>query len=124
MIIPGLFGRTTTPKYHKTKTPKYHKRMDKEEVIRKLRSKKARWRKKFGITNLILFGSIARDTGRSDSDVDLIYEKDPDRKMTYQEYIDFIREIESTLQCSVDLVFQNEIDPIVEYYSRDNMITI
>jgi uncharacterized protein len=98
--------------------------MDKEEVIRKLRSKKNRWREKFGITNLILFGSFARDKGRSDSDVDLIYEKDPDKKMTYQEYIEFIREIESTLQCKVDLVFKKEINPIIEYYSRDYMITI
>ncbi len=98
--------------------------MNKEEVISKLRNKKARWRKKFGITNLILFGSIAMDKGSIDSDVDLIYEKDPDKKMTYQEYIDFIRELETTLQCRVDLVFKNEIDPIVEYYSRDNMITI
>jgi predicted nucleotidyltransferase len=98
--------------------------MTSAEILQKLRRRKSYWRKKFGITQLILFGSIAIDQGRPESDIDLIYEKDPERKMSYQEYIDFIRDLENTVHGKVDLVFKDEMNPIVAYFAKDQMIVV
>ena len=98
--------------------------MDKEAIIEVLRKHKEEWHNRYGITSLTLFGSMATDQATPDSDVDLIYEKEKTYKMTYQKYIAFIRELEAVLGRPVDLVFKDEIDPIIEYYARESLIPI
>jgi predicted nucleotidyltransferase len=45
-----------------------------DEIVRKLQAEQNHLREKFGIKSLALFGSVARDEGRPDSDVDLLVE--------------------------------------------------
>ncbi|MBK8502230.1 MAG: nucleotidyltransferase domain-containing protein [Saprospiraceae bacterium] len=80
--------------------------------------KKGYWKERFGNRQLILFGSMALDQAKPESDIDLIYKKDPIGKMSYQEYIDFIRDLENALQNRVDLVVKDKMNPIVAYDAR------
>jgi predicted nucleotidyltransferase len=54
-----------------------------------------------GIKSLLVFGSVARDEARPDSDVDLIAEFE--RPIGYLGLAHAQRELESLLGCSVDL---------------------
>nr|WP_204104318.1 nucleotidyltransferase domain-containing protein [Spirulina major] len=49
--------------------------MQQHEALSKLKTHKDRL-KEFGVKSLSLFGSVARDTAREDSDVDLLVEFD------------------------------------------------
>jgi len=53
--------------------------MGKNEILEILRNYKAQYAEKYGIRNLGIFGSVARDSARDDSDVDVVvYLEKPD----------------------------------------------
>ena len=53
--------------------------MGKNEILEILRKYKAQYAEKYGIRNLGIFGSVARDSARDDSDVDVVvYLEKPD----------------------------------------------
>jgi uncharacterized protein len=57
--------------------------------------------KNFGVKSLMLFGSVARDEGRTDSDVDLLVEFD--RPVGLFTFVQLKRYLEEILESSVDL---------------------
>ena len=57
--------------------------------------------KDFGVKSLVLFGSVARDEARTDSDVDLIVEFD--RPVGLFTFVRLKRYLEEILKSSVDL---------------------
>ena len=53
--------------------------MGKNEILEILRNYKAQYAEKYGIRTLGVFGSVARDTARDDSDLDVVvYLEKPD----------------------------------------------
>ncbi len=48
--------------------------MKRVDVLRKLRAERENLRQRYGVASLALFGSVARDEARPDSDVDLLVE--------------------------------------------------
>ena len=48
--------------------------MKRADVLRKLRAERESLRERYGVESLALFGSVARDEARPDSDVDLLVE--------------------------------------------------
>ena len=52
----------------------YNSRMDRDEAISALRRVLATLRRDFGVRRISLFGSMARDDARPDSDLDLLVE--------------------------------------------------
>jgi uncharacterized protein len=53
--------------------------MGKQEILEILRNYKAQYAEKYGIRTLGVFGSVARETAREDSDVDVVvYLEKPD----------------------------------------------
>ena len=46
--------------------------MNRDEVLKVLRAHKATRSQRFGVTDLTLFGSMARDQASEDSDIDLL----------------------------------------------------
>jgi uncharacterized protein len=50
----------------------YNKNMKREEVFTILQKHESELRKKFFVQSLSLFGSVARDEARPDSDIDLL----------------------------------------------------
>ena len=56
----------------------------------------------YGIQSLSLFGSYARNEANDDSDVDICIEKGSLRSLL--QYFSFVRELEKSLNCHVDVV--------------------
>lgn len=65
-----------------------------------------------GVRRLALFGSIARDEGRDDSDVDLLVEFAPGEK-SYSRLLDLADLLEETLAARVELVTIEGLSPYI-----------
>jgi uncharacterized protein len=63
----------------------------------------------FGVKSLILFGSVARDEARTDSDVDLLVEFD--RPVGLFTFLRLKRYLEEILESSVDLGTPDSLKP-------------
>ncbi|MYB40284.1 nucleotidyltransferase family protein [Candidatus Saccharibacteria bacterium] len=90
--------------------------MSREEVLALLRIHKATLAQRFGVADLVLFGSFARDRANEDSDVDLLVRFD--ERATSNRYFGTQFYIEDLLGRPVDLVtdgaLRQELQPYVE----------
>ena len=69
---------------------------------------------RFGVTRLALFGSTARDSAKTNSDVDILVSFDG--VATSQRYFGVQFYLEDLLGCSVDLVTEKALRPELRQY--------
>ena len=90
--------------------------MNRQRVLEQLRRSKPELEARFGVTRLALFGSTARDTAASGSDVDILVTFD--RPATSKHYFGVQFYLEDLLGCPVDLVtekaLRSELRPYIE----------
>lgn len=67
--------------------------------------------KEFGVKSLAIFGSVARDEARPDSDVDILVEFDG--LVTFDRYMDVKFYLEDRLGTRVDLVSRLMLKPLI-----------
>ena len=82
--------------------------MQRDEVIAILRNHYNNLRAN-GVTSLALFGSVARDEARYDSDVDILVDFEP--PITFDRYMDVKLYLEEQLGAKVDLVTRKALKP-------------
>ena len=66
---------------------------------------------RFGVKSLALFGSVARDEARADSDVDFLVEFEG--PTTFDAFMGLKAFLEDLLRCRVDLVTRGSLKPRV-----------
>ncbi len=76
--------------------------MRRDEVLAKLRAHEVELRAS-GAEALYLFGSVARDEAREDSDVDLLFDRPTARPFTLFDLIGLEERISEIMGCPVDL---------------------
>lgn len=90
--------------------------MNRSRVLELLTQSKPLLMEKYGVTRLALFGSIARDTARSESDIDILIAFDG--PATSERYFGVQFYLEDLFGCPVDLVTENalraELRPYIE----------
>ena len=84
--------------------------MTREEALAKLRPMEDELRAR-GIEALYLFGSVARDEAREDSDVDMMCRFDPARSVTLFDFLGFEMAFRDVLGREVDLAEQDAMHP-------------
>lgn len=57
-----------------------------------------------GVRHLMLFGSVARDNSRTDSDVDVLIDVDASAKLTLLDRAGVVNMLADSLGCAVDVV--------------------
>jgi uncharacterized protein len=82
--------------------------MPRDEILRILHEHRDQVRE-FGVKSLAVFGSVARDQARPDSDVDLLVEFDP--PPTFQRYMDLKFYLEDLLGRPVHLGTPDMLKP-------------
>jgi uncharacterized protein len=82
--------------------------MRRDEVLKILHEHRAQVNK-FGVKSLAIFGSVARDEARADSDIDVLIEFDP--PPTFERYMDLKFYLEGLLGCTVDLGTPSTLKP-------------
>jgi predicted nucleotidyltransferase len=95
--------------------------MSRLDVLKILRREAANTRARFGVKRLALFGSVARDEARPDSDVDVLVEFDA--PVTLDRYMGLKFHLEDALSARVDLVtvsgLRSRLRPVVEREAID-----
>jgi len=86
--------------------------MKREAVMRILRQRRGEIAEKYGVKSLALFGSVARNETRPDSDVDLLVEFD--RPVGYFGLFALQDYLEALLGCPVDLGTPNSLKPRIK----------
>ncbi len=86
--------------------------MKREEVLRILRERQADLHEQYGIKSLALFGWVARDEARPDSDVDLLVEFE--RPVGLFAFIGLQQHLESLFGCKVDLGTPRSLKPYLK----------
>jgi predicted nucleotidyltransferase len=83
--------------------------MKRTDTLNLLRNLKPTLAQQFGVTQLALFGSTARDEARDDSDVDILVSFDG--PATSMRYFGVQFYLEDQLGCPVDLVTEKALRP-------------
>ena len=95
--------------------------MNRSQILAILNDSKSYLTQEFGVTDLALFGSHARDAGGEDSDVDIVVEFDG--PATSRQYFGVQFYLEDRLGLPVDLVtrkaIREELKPFIE---RDSIL--
>lgn len=99
--------------------------MDKSSILTYLKSKKEFFKEKYGIINLGLYGSYARDEATSSSDVDIFYNTNKEFSMGFLEFDVFIENLKKELHVNkIDFVNLDSMNPIVKYYAKKDFIYV
>ena len=77
------------------------------DLIRKKRSRILTIAGRHGATNLRIFGSVARGEAGPESDLDLLVEMEPGRRLL--DHIALIQDLEEDLGCRVDVVTEKAL---------------
>jgi uncharacterized protein len=86
--------------------------MKRQEILNKLIAQRQELVDHFGVQSLYLFGSVARDEARPDSDVDLLIEFN--RPIGLFEFIELQKQLETLVQCKVDLGTRRSLKPRIK----------
>ena len=96
--------------------------MTRDDVLNALRAHQATLSKRFGVAELALFGSFARDQASDESDVDILVRFD--RAIHWERYFGAQFYLEDLLGRSVDLVIENNLRPEVRPYVEREVVNV
>ena len=96
--------------------------MNRDEVLKVLGTHKATLSDRFGVTELALFGSFARDQARDDSDVDILVRFDG--PATSDAYFGTQFYLEDLLGHTVDLVTDKALRAEVRPYVEGELVNV
>ena len=96
--------------------------MDRQRALELLGRSKQELRARFGVTRLALFGSIARDTATSGSDVDVLVAFDG--PATSKRYFGVQFYLEDLLGCPVDLITEKALRPELRPYIEQERVNV
>ena len=83
--------------------------MQRDHVLAILAAHRQAMQQRFGIKSLAVFGSLARDEARVDSDVDILVEFDG--TPSFDRYMGLLIFLEDLLGCRVDLAMPTTLKP-------------
>lgn len=92
--------------------------MSLEDVLNRLRALKPQLQHQWGVTELAVFGSLARGEATTQSDVDLMIDYQGNLGMEIVTLGDFL---ETELGCKVDLLTKPAIRPLVWQFIQGDM---
>jgi predicted nucleotidyltransferase len=96
--------------------------MNRQRVLELLSRSKPELQVCFGVTRLALFGSIARDTATSGSDIDILVAFDS--PATSRRYFGTQFYLEDLFGCPVDLVTENALRPELRPFIERERINV
>ena len=97
--------------------------MTRTEILDFLKQHKAEMRQAYGVQEIVLFGSYARQSAREDSDIDIAVELDDDKK-TLTNFFGLKRFLEERLGKRIDLGIKSAMKPIVKKAAQEDMLYV
>jgi len=97
--------------------------MTREYILEYLQSHKDELKQKYGVIQIGLFGSYAKDMQTQESDIDLAIEMSKDKK-SLRNFFGLKRELEATFNKKVDLGIESSLKPLVKEYIKKEIIYV
>ncbi len=93
-----------------------------QDCLEKLASFKEVAARKYGVTRLGIFGSVARGDNTEDSDLDVVVEM-PNDMVTLKNMYDMEEELKSLFGCDVDLVqMRDSLRPLLKSFIKRDTV--
>ena len=96
--------------------------MNRDEVLSVLRAHKATLAQRFGVAELAVFGSFARDRATDDSDLDVLVRFDG--PIHWERYFGAQFYLEDLLGRPVDLVTEKDLQPEVRRHVESEVVNV
>lgn len=97
--------------------------MTREEILHFLTTHKQLFKQTYGVEQMGLFGSYARQSAHESSDVDLLVEFEAG-KTTLRNYFGFKRYLEKSLGTTVDLGMESALKPLVRESIKHDILYV
>ena len=98
--------------------------MNKNEIIDYLQQQQPYFHNTFGIHFIGLFGSFSRGDETKDSDIDILYDIDKDKKLSIFKYLKIASQLEDFFHKKIDLVRVDTLKPTVKKYVEQDIIYV
>jgi predicted nucleotidyltransferase len=98
--------------------------MDKDKILYYLQSKQQYFYDNFGIKFIGIFGSSARDEMNSDSDIDILYKIETNKKLSMFKYLKINSLLEELFHKKIDLVRFETLKPTIKKYINKDLIYV
>ncbi len=96
----------------------------KMDVLEQLKSSKTFLSSKYNISKLGLFGSFARDEATANSDIDILFEVEENKKLSLFDYLHLAKDLEQTFQAKVDLVRESTLKTGLKPYIYKDIVYV
>jgi len=94
------------------------------DVLERLKSNKKILCNKYNISKLGLFGSFARDEATADSDIDILFEVEENKKLSLFDYLHLAKYLEQTFHTKVDLVRESTVKTALKPYIYKDIVYV
>lgn len=94
--------------------------MKKVEILKVLAHKK----ENYHLKNFILFGSVAKETNHSHSDIDIAYIESDTSKLNFENYLKLERELTDIFKTKIDLINYKKFNPLVMLHAKESFIYV
>jgi predicted nucleotidyltransferase len=98
--------------------------MNRKYILDYLKSNKDKYSKQFGVRFIGLFGSFARDEANENSDIDILYEIEENKKLSMFKYLKLISELENNFNTKIDLVRTATLKPQIKKYVYRDLVYV
>ena len=98
--------------------------MQKQDILSYLKSNQAYFYDNFGIRFVGLFGSFSRDEANENSDIDILYTLEKERKLSLFKYLSVTKQLEDFFRSKVDLVRDETVKPAIRSYIEKDLLYV
>ena len=98
--------------------------MHKKDILNYLKSNQNYYYNQFGIQFIGLFGSFSRDEANNNSDIDILYKIDKDKKLSMFKYLKLTKQLENFFNKKIDLVRYEMLKPQIKEYIQKDIIYV
>lgn len=95
--------------------------MNKQDILYYLKSNQEYYYNKFGIQFIGLFGSFARDEANENSDIDILYKIEKNKKLSIFKYLELNKQLEDFFHKKIDLVRDETLKPQIKNYIQKDV---
>ncbi len=95
--------------------------IQKQDILNYLKSNQEYYRNQFGVQFIGIFGSFARGEANEDSDIDILYKVEKDKKLSIFKYLKLNRQLEDFFNKKIDLVRDEKLKPQIKRYIQKDL---
>jgi len=95
--------------------------VQKQDILNYLKTNQEYYRNQFGVEFIGLFGSFAREEADDNSDIDILYKIEKDKKLSIFKYLKLTKQLEDFFDKKIDLVRDETLKPQLKSYIQKDI---